>query len=186
MSILFFADNTVLVNFGLLGRLDLLEAVLNGKGAWCNEVARECGLSAREPDLESLSGAGRIFGSPYMPEPAERVDTMQIRTMMSKPGDARHAHLGEAETIAIVSRRQIKAVFVTDDNEAAVYASKQDIQVIGTWDLLRIAYRRKLIDLDAADGYRLLLERARRARPPAVRNRADLRSWLEPSREQGS
>jgi predicted nucleic acid-binding protein len=179
VSILLFADNTVLVNFALLGRMDLLESVLNGKGAWCNEVARECGLSAREPDLASLDEAARIFGNPHMPTPVERVDTIQIRTMMSKPGDARHAHLGEAETIAIISRRQIRVVFVTDDADAFAYASKQGIQVIGTWDLLRNAYGRQLIDLDAVDGYRLLLERSRRARPPGVRTRADLQAWLE-------
>ena len=179
MSILLFADNTVLVNFCLIGRLDLLESVLSGKGAWCSEVARECGLSARQPDLLSLGEARQIFGSPYMPEPAERVDTMQIRTMMAKPGEDRTAHLGEAETIAIISRRQIRAVFVTDDNDAAAYASKQGIQTVGTWDLLRNAYRRKLVDLDAVDGYRLILERARRARPPGVRTRAELKGWLE-------
>jgi hypothetical protein len=49
MTVLVFPDNTVLVNFALISRMDLLERLANGHGAWCGTVAAECRTSAKIP-----------------------------------------------------------------------------------------------------------------------------------------
>jgi hypothetical protein len=54
VSRLFFPDNTVLVNFALINRVDLLATLLRDKGAWCASVAGECAKSANVPELAQL------------------------------------------------------------------------------------------------------------------------------------
>ncbi|MGF7238301.1 MAG: hypothetical protein ACQSGP_25575 [Frankia sp.] len=65
MAVLLFPDNTVLINFAIINRMDLLERLANGNGRWCATVASECWTSARQPDLGALAAAGNIFGSPW-------------------------------------------------------------------------------------------------------------------------
>lgn len=100
--VLFFPDNTVLVNFAVIGRVDLLAALSRGNGRWCLTVAGECAASARVPGLESLVGVGQILGRPWEPTPAERLMTTVYRERMAQPGDERHMHAGEAETVAVI------------------------------------------------------------------------------------
>jgi len=65
---LLFPDNTVLINFALINRMDLLERLANGNGHWCATVASECTRSSREAGLEALADAPEIFGAPWYPE----------------------------------------------------------------------------------------------------------------------
>ena len=57
-----FPDNTVLINFAIINRMDLLEKLANGNGQWCATVAGECSESAKYPGLAALSAAEDIFG----------------------------------------------------------------------------------------------------------------------------
>ena len=108
MATLFFADNTVLVNFGHIDRMDLLERILNGRGRWCATVESECSRSSRVDGLEALRRAPAIFGTAWFPESqVERLDVLVFRDKLAGPGDPRHAHLGEAETIALMTRRNV-------------------------------------------------------------------------------
>lgn len=66
-SLLVLPDNTLLVNFAHLNRMDLL-ARLVSNGAWCASVAAECDRSATQPGLESMADAHEIFGEPLRPE----------------------------------------------------------------------------------------------------------------------
>jgi hypothetical protein len=66
-----FPDNTVLINFAIINRMDLLERLANGNGQWCATVSGECAESARYPGLAALSAAEKIFGEPLYPSPAE-------------------------------------------------------------------------------------------------------------------
>jgi hypothetical protein len=59
-----FPDNTVLINFAIINRMDLLEKLANGNGQWCATVATECAESAGYPGLAALSAADGIFGEP--------------------------------------------------------------------------------------------------------------------------
>ncbi|AEH08929.1 hypothetical protein FsymDg_1462 [Candidatus Protofrankia datiscae] len=54
MAVLLFPDNTVLINFAILNRMDLLGRLANGNGRWCATVAAECDASAQQPGLAAL------------------------------------------------------------------------------------------------------------------------------------
>jgi hypothetical protein len=95
---LLFPDNTVLVNFALINRMDLLEKLVNGRGRWCATVAFECARSAQEPGLDAMNLADEIFGSPWYPQSgAERQDIEIMRLELASPGDTPYKHLGEAD-----------------------------------------------------------------------------------------
>jgi hypothetical protein len=55
MAVLMFPDNTVLINFAIINRMDLLERLANGNGRWCATVAIECAESAKRPELAASS-----------------------------------------------------------------------------------------------------------------------------------
>jgi len=95
-----FPDNTVLCNFAAVDRLDLLQAVLNGRGRWTATVAYEAGRSARFlPALASIATEG------WLEEPIEiaaepdvqRVNRVR-RAVFGGTDDEPLKHLGEAET----------------------------------------------------------------------------------------
>jgi hypothetical protein len=102
-----FPDNTVLINFAIINRMDLLEKLANGNGQWCATVAGECSESAKYPGLAALSAAEDIFGEPLYPDPAEHQDVQVLRNRLASPGDPPTKHLGEAETVAIITRRRL-------------------------------------------------------------------------------
>jgi len=84
-----FPDNTVLINFALINRMDLLHRLANGKGRWCASVASECRNSAKRPDLAALDDAEEIFGEPLYPDQAELQDAQALRSLLAAPGDPR-------------------------------------------------------------------------------------------------
>jgi predicted nucleic acid-binding protein len=179
VTTLLFPDNTVLINFAIVSRMDLLEQVVNGKGAWCGTVASECAKSAEQVHLTALASAVGIFGAPLLPTPAELVHTQILRDQLASPGDEAWKHLGEAETLAIVSSRPLKAIFVTDDREARRLAQHLGVTVITTWDLLRAACRRDLVDQATAWGYVQTLMASSRGRPPGVVTLDQFTSWVQ-------
>jgi predicted nucleic acid-binding protein len=178
-ALLVFPDNTVLVNFAHLNRMDLLAKLVKDKGAWCASVAAECDQSAGLPGLESMADAHEIFGEPLRPEtPSELVMTQAFRTRLARPGDGRLRHLGEAETLAIITSRPLRGIFVTDDRAVPVIASEQGISVVTTFDLLRVAYRTNMVDADTVWSYVQTLRQERRGWPPAVYDRPSFDKWL--------
>lgn len=59
MTEFLFPDNTVLCNFAVVDRLDLLRSVLGGRGRWTAAVAYEAAKSARAlPALADLGPEG--------------------------------------------------------------------------------------------------------------------------------
>lgn len=178
MSPLLFSDTTVLINFALINRLDLLERIANGRGAWTATVASECKASSKYPGQESLREVPAILGEPIFPNRVELQQAMVLRDELAAPGDARHKHLGEAETLAVIEHRYRDSRFVTDDREASRLASQRGISAVTTWDLFRLAVKVKFIDSDAAWGYVQTLRSQNRGAPPGVRTRSDLDTWL--------
>jgi len=178
MTVLMFPDNTVLTNFALLNRMDLLSRLANGNGRWCATIATECAESARRPELAALSGAAEIFGEPLFPDQAEHQDVLVLRDQLASPGDPPSKHLGEAETIAIAVRRQLKCFFVTDDRGAGRLASNNGVPVVDTWRLLSMAHRQGWLDADTLWGYVLTIEGHGRRAPRGVWNRESFDKWL--------
>ncbi|MEZ3157847.1 hypothetical protein AB1K56_13050 [Microbacterium sp. BWR-S6Y] len=151
---LLFPDNTVLVRFARIQRMDLLAALVRDNGRWCGTVAGECVRSSQEPGLESMTQAHNIFGEPLRLQTGQEiVDTTTIRTSLAAPGDPATRHLGEAETISIITNRGLSAFFVTDDRSAAQRAQEHGIRTYTTWDLLRLAARIGLLTADDAYDY---------------------------------
>ena len=178
MPQLLFPDNTVLVNFALINRMDLLRRLVNERGRWCATVASECARSAQEPGLGAMDLASEIFGAPWYPESAvEHLDVQGLRLELAQPGDDAHTHLGEAETLAIMIRRDVDGFFVTDDGDARRLARKHDVQVVSTWDLLRLASRCDFVDGDALWGYIQTLRAEKRGGPPGVSGRESFDAW---------
>ena len=172
-----FPDNTVLINFAIINRMDLLERLANGNGRWCATVATECAESAKRPGLTALNESGGIFGDPLFPDGAEHQDIRVLRDQLASPGDRPTQHLGEAETIAIIIRRQLSCFFVSDDRGAARLAAQNGIQVVGTWHLLKVAHRKGWVDADAFWGYVLTLEGQGRGVPTGVWDRSSFDKW---------
>lgn len=180
MTPLFFPDNTVLINFAHLNRIDLLEQLAGENGRWCATVARECAQSAQIQGLEALDDVPAIFGEPLRPEtPVEHLDTVTLRDDLAKPGDAPHHHLGEAETLAIITRRQLHGIFVTDDRSARMLAAKHNVGTATTWDLLRLATRVGLVDENTVWGYIQTLGSLERGQPPGVHDRPSFELWIK-------
>jgi hypothetical protein len=93
------------------------------------------------------------------------------RDQLAAPGDLPTQHLGEAETIAIVARRQLRCFFVTSDGGAARLAAANGIQVVDTWHLLKIAHRKAWLDADILWGYVLTIEGQGRGAPRCLESR---------------
>jgi hypothetical protein len=177
MAVLMVPDTTVLINFAILRRMDLLGRLADGDGRWCATVATECAESARVTGLTALDGAGAIFGEPLFPDEAEHQDALVLRDGLVRPGDPPTKHLGEAETLAIIERRQLRGFFVTDDHDASRLAAREGVQVVATWDLLRVAHRQGWLGADALWGYVRTLERHDRGAPRRVRDRPSFDKW---------
>lgn len=175
---LLFPDNTVLINFALIRRMDLLERLANGNGRWCASVASECRKSSRREELGALARAAVIFGEPLYPDRAELQDTLALRAELEAPGDAPDAHLGESETLAIMIRRDLRGFFVTDDRAAMSLAARKRVQAVTTWQLLLVATKTGFLDPDTLWGYVQTLDRSKRAIPPGVRDRLTFDAWL--------
>lgn len=176
MAQLFLPDNTVLINFAIIGAMELLAELLNGQGRWCISIARECQNSRNYyPDI---AAANTIFGAPLVPNSAEYVDTRTLRDTIAVPGDPAVKHLGEAETIAIISRRRLDAYFLTDDGDATTLAAQHGIQVVTTWDLLRLAHKTGKVTKPVLITYVDTLMTQQRGRPPGVVDPTQLDGWL--------
>lgn len=181
MPKLFLPDNTVLINFAIIRRVDLLAELVKGQGAWCLSIARECDKSrAFHPDL---SEAAAIFGAPLIPDASERLDAKIMRETMASPGESPTQHLGEAETIAIMSARQLDGLFLTDDAGARALAQRHQITAVSTWDLLRLAHKVNKITRPVLTGYLRTLAAADRGKPPGITSFDKLTPWLPPEPE---
>jgi predicted nucleic acid-binding protein len=180
VAILLFPDNTVLINFALISRMDVLSRLANGNGRWCATVALECAESAKRPGLAVLHSAEEIFGAPLYPDALEHQGVRVMRDELAAPGDHARQHLGEAETLAIIIHRGLAAscFFVTDDRGAAGLAHRHGVQAVDTWKLLKVAYKKGWLDADTLWGYVQTLRAQGRGAPREVQNRPSFDKWM--------
>jgi predicted nucleic acid-binding protein len=101
-----------------------------------------------------------------------------MREDLASPGDTATAHLGEAETLAIIIRRRPACFFVTDDRDAARLAAKNQVPVVDTWGLLLVAYKTGWVDADTLWGYVQTLRGQRRGSPQKVSDRPSFDKWV--------
>ena len=151
----FFPDNTVLINFTLLDRQDLVEwFTAKGTRLWTTSVYYECDKSAEIKGQEAMVRWRRVFGKPLSPEKLDFIAISMIVDQMRLPGEtAPRKHMGEAETIAIAENRYPGSVFLTDDHDAARVADARHIQSVSTTKIIAFAEVKAEITHDQARGY---------------------------------
>ncbi|WBM80590.1 hypothetical protein KIV56_03950 [Cryobacterium breve] len=175
-----FPDNTVLINFAIIGQLPLLKELLQGKGAWVAAVAAECELSVLTGLYPTLGTVAAMMAEPLMPTAAERVDGRAIRNDIAAPYEPFPKSYGEAETLAIIERRNLSALVITDDGGVGRYVKdkKLGVKVLSTTDILALSVRTgrltqsagevHIATLCAANRRRVSLNLFRAALPPAA------------------
>lgn len=173
MTVFRFPDNTVLCNFACIDRLDLLEAVLNGRGRWTSAVAYEAAQSANQ--LTPLRGV-RTAG--WLSEPIEITEVYQIhqvqrirRMAFGGIDDQPLKHLGEAETCFVLKQWEdyVGSWWISDDQDALRYARFQGITTRETIDLMAEAIANG--DIDATSAFNVMSameEQGRHLRMPSA------------------
>lgn len=177
--LLLFPDTTVVINFALCDAMDLLERLMASRGRWCAGVAAECDHRAAEDGLPEMLKAHDIFGVPLRPEsPREHMAVRMNQDYFLKPGDGRRMHLGESETLAILTERGLHARFFTDDTHVPRRAKSQGVICLTTWDLLRVALLGDYVTADQVREYRRILLNHRRVHLAHIRDPQRFEEWL--------
>lgn len=180
MTVTCFPDNTVLINFGYLDRVELLERLLP-QPTWCLTVSRECRQSYSILGFDAYPKVQALFGEPLIPTKGERINLHRLRDDLAGPDDKPDAHIGEAETITIAKSRGFSGpILVTDDVGAADMARREGMTVITTWMLLKAAVRHtEQLTEDEAWDAATTLRAKRRGWPRGVgHTRTDCIAWL--------
>ena len=100
---------------------------------------------------------------------------MKFRDQLAKPNDGRYEHMGEAETLAVMTSRFPESILATDDRGAASLARAHSIEVLSTWRLLReICVKEIVSELDIL----AYLKKLRPRGAPVLRGISDLRAWI--------
>lgn len=153
-----FPDTTVLCNFAAVGRLDLLETMLRGRGHWTEAVHAEVQKSRGH-----LSGLRSALEGVWLGEPIEVTgdgDIAQVervrRAVFGGRSERPLQHLGEAQTchLLLTDESFRGAWWVSDDRQALRYARGRGITTMETMDLLRHAVAD--YDVTAEQAHRLL------------------------------
>jgi predicted nucleic acid-binding protein len=182
VTLVLFPDTTALINLAMIGRMDLLEKVA-AERAWSGSVADECDDWSAEPRLYDIRRARDIFGEPLRPStPVEHLTARTYFERLRVPGEARTKNLGEAETLAIIECRNLSAILCTDDapvRELIDGMGADFPKVIGTWDLLRIGFKKSLVTADQLWQDSRTLHAADRHTPPTGPfDRGKFNGWL--------
>lgn len=166
MTEFLFPDNTVLCNFGVVDRLDLLKSVLNGRGRWTEAVEYEAYRSTRFiAPLTTLFTDG-VLGEAI--EVSEESDTRNVerirRGVFGGAEDKPLRHLGEAQTCYVIKTWDEfdGSWWISDDRESLRYARAQGITTAETLDLVRIAVANG--DVEASEAFDLMTDMVARQR----------------------
>ncbi|MFP8959234.1 hypothetical protein ACLIYP_01495 [Streptomyces nanhaiensis] len=177
MSDFLFPDNTVLCNFAAVERLDLLRAVLAGRGKWTAAVSREARKSAEQlPALHDLRQQGWLGEAIRVTAPDDLANVWHLRTAVFGGQADRHLqHLGEAETCHVIQRwpQFSGAWWLSDDKSALEYAIRQGIMTAETLDMMQLAVKAGFVT--AEEGFALMQKMRQFNRYPRLpRSVADL------------
>lgn len=141
MAHFWFPDNTVLCNFAAVERLDLLRAVLDGRGRWTEAVAFEVHRSATHLAAMATIEDDGWLGQPIAVSHAHSEQIERIRVAAFGGSPARPLqHRGEAETCYVIREIMGRAdcVWITDDEAAFDFGRHQGIE---TWDTTTVIER---------------------------------------------
>lgn len=166
MAVAVFPDNTVLCNFAVVRKLDLLEGFLRGRGHWTEAVAYEAQRSSDHglPDLAGIAKDGWL-GEPVEIDDDGREHVEHLRrAVFGGTRDQPLKHLGEAETCHLLKEDPSwrGSWWVSDDRDALDFARKQGITTLETIDIVKHIVAEGDLTTNAA--WDLMQEMANRAR----------------------
>lgn len=182
---LVFPDTTVLINFGLVEEMPLLDTLVAGNGSWSATVASECDDQAVKLNLPRMSEAHTIFGQPLrLVTQAEYLDfRLNQDYFRQASSDPSASHAGESETLAILTSRSIKSVLVSDDTGVPLRIASLDvhptIQTTTSWHFFRIAHWKGHITEARLWEIRSILLAKGRGCPIEVRKQARFAQWVK-------
>lgn len=180
-----FPDTTVLINFALVDEMRLLETLVAGNGSWSGSVASECDDQAEKQGLPKMLDAHQIFGEPLLLESQAEHVNLKLNQIFFRQAatNSSATHLGESETLAIVTTRQIASLVVSDDRGVADRIADLDatptVQTTTSWHLFRIALWKRHITEDRLRQIRSTLLQHGRGCPAEVRNEASFTYWIK-------
>lgn len=155
----FFPDTTIPINFAVIGRLDLLKVYLAGRGRVTQAVRAELRKSSGHyPNLSTLDLAEQ-FGEPVaLDSEADIRAVSQLRLRFATSNDKPTSHLGESETLHVLtSRAEFRSSrFATEDRAAFEMAGKLGVLRHNTMGIFRELVGRG--ELDAQQAFDLLVE----------------------------
>ncbi|MFV2021977.1 hypothetical protein [Micromonospora sp. LOL_023] len=158
MTEFLFPDNTVLCNFAAVDRLDLLKAVLDGRGRWTAAVAYEASQSANVlPALHRLASDGWLGEAIEITDESDIKQVSRIRrAVFGGTDDKPLQHLGEAETCHVIEHwpEFAGSWWISDDQEALRFARFRGITTRETIDLVAVAVING--DLLTREGFELM------------------------------
>ena len=122
MDTCWFPDNSVIINFAVVDRLDLLRSCLHGQGRVVEAVHYEIGQSqSRVPHLHKLDRED-WFGAPIRIEDAHEQRAVESMRKNRFGGEDRkpREHLGESQTLHVLRTDPAYAgsVWITEDRGA--------------------------------------------------------------------
>jgi len=130
-------NNTVLSNFGLINRMELLRRAVEGRAGTTEEVVREF---QRGVELGYLPSVSLKWLAVLRMDDDERAIFRSLRHRFGA---------GEASCLAIAQNRGMK--LATDDRDARRYAQRLGIPVSGTIGILVDLIRRRFLTVDEAN-----------------------------------
>lgn len=96
---------------------------------------------------------------------------------MASPGEHPDEHLGEAETITLISSRKIEAILATDDKNAAAFA--KPIPTVNTWQLVRLCFRAREVTWEEVRTLWILFQKSGGIVPYPINSEAKFQDYIE-------
>lgn len=157
--------------------MDLLQQLTFGHPQWTRTVSQECEDKESQLNLPGMyQEAQNIFGEPLVPQDDEHVPIRSLRQQMASAGEHHDKHLGEAEAVTIIERRQLNAIFVTDDTQVPVMA---EFPCITSWELLALGLKRQMTDRCTVTQMRSTLLQAGRVHVEEIKDVDRFNDWLQ-------
>lgn len=149
----FFPDTTVLINFAVIGRLGLLAMYLRGCGRMTQAVRGEIRRSAeRVPNIVGLDFDAEFGKSIVLDTDSDIRGVQNLRKRFARRGDAATKHLGESETLHVMTTREEYRMsrFATEDRAAYEMAAHLGVLRHTTMEIFQELVANGNLDLEEA------------------------------------
>ncbi len=134
-----FPDNSVIVNFGRIDRLDLLKSYLRDRARVTQAVSREITDSTNIVPAMQFLDQQEWFGDPIrVVGDVGRVEGIRRHVFGGSRNEPRK-HLGESETLYIIQfdTEYSDSVWITEDKSAYDFAKKNSIITRNTFEVFK-------------------------------------------------